>query len=728
MAFSNRLKLAFGSCIFVLALLVMSVDIFAQEVTPTATPTVSAVPTPVPVQLNVMPLCPQNDYCWNGAQCARNNDDDHGGHTIKITPGSISQADNSNLFFEECITVPGIGEVCVPLPLATLTDAPTSAVLQDTVVSWTENKELFINAIIQRCRAGFATGEALRDSMCNRAVILENDGYKNVDAVLEAEDYRFVGLFTSSESGESVQMLSQPWSIPVGGLEWESFTAEARQRRIQVVKYFGFGGDSEEGVESAPHVSQLGMPNYTNECGGAIFDPYGKVFDTVSLRPVQDAKVWIFAKDIDLSGNPIYTKYKTNDLAFANPSRTSMDGGFTFRVPDGDYKLFVTNSLTDLNASVFTTPASYQLSTAADPSSNGKDVKIEHDSKTVVLYTDVYASKSSDKAPTLTQSGSPIHKNISVRDLSPAEAQIYLSKIVVDPLGNYVISGKTNMPFVTVEIWGSDGKIITSQVSDVSSLFKFDIKLRNVPAGVTVSEIRVIDPEYTRMEASISHPAIFGPISRLFDDVIDHIVKPAYAKQIIEIPKRLTHLEGYAYDEQGRVLPGARVLITENIRFTTFFTTTADENGFFVVRSADLPPSDYQITYIPANSNRTVKVTVSKFESDNKQYVTDTLADFTRSDLSSRAQNHVAENSTLYPDKVNVTSSPATKDTQMSPPDDAKNDRSIDDVTDDRSRQMANTSLIVYIVILLLLVVGVGLLVVYYLKRKQEPHLYDDTI
>lgn len=702
----------------------------------TATPT-SAV-TPPPAQLAIVPMCPANLYCLEDATCAQTDDPVHKGHRLKVTNQGIVTSANTKLFFEECMLNDSGNKYCVPMPLV---DAGGGAYTIPDKANWASNKNLFMNALIQRCKAGF-TSPTDAAAACTEAAISATDGFVALDAALRSFEYEFQGLFVGSATALT-RVTNQPFNVPASGYEWGDQTKYgiALTKNIQVVEYVGFGGQTGQGGATSPHVSQLGMPNPQATCQGAVYDPYGKVFDSNTLKPVANVKVWIFDQKKDVTGQPIldaagyptYVKYVTADPIFTNPWTTTPFGSFTFRMPEGTYKLIISNA--DLNTFEFSTnPATYAAAvkayTIVDVNSNGQNVIVQNNGSQATLYTDLYPASQSNPAPDIVQTNVAIHKNIPVVGVAPAQAQVYSYQRNVTPMGFVILTGQGTMPFAEVAAFSTTGRKIKSAYTDKDSKFEITIDPnKDLQQGEDFSNLAAYDPVYVRVVASIKNK-IIDTISGLRDWLAGKIAKPVFAQKFTPpIVKRPSYVEGFAYDTSGKVLPNTDVMVMDTVSFVVTFRTVADAAGYFVIPPSRLPSGIYQLMYKPQGSSQVTVVPMTRFMSSNAKYHADNTVDLYKPTLSAKAQTYVESNKTLYPEIVYTTTAPkqgSGTDTQYP-------------VTPDKSQQQNNENkavtppamnvmLLVYVVILLIVVVGVGILVVYYLKRKQDPHLYDNQV
>lgn len=700
--------------IVLLVCLVLLTPSFAYAVEPTATPT--AVPTPPPAQLGIVAFCPATAHCATDASCSQTDNPVMKVHRLKFTSSNISSVANSNLFFEECITDNTSKKFCVPLPLET-SDNVTYSIKAGTA-SWASDKALFMNAIKQRCKAGYTSSQDAAEA-CKDTTIEGNQGYIDLNNKLISINYEFNGLLVANATGGLDYVTSpQPKSIPDSGYEWGSASTTEVSRYIQVIKFVGFGGATNQGGGNTPHVSQLGMPNPQATCQSASYDPYGKVFDSSTLRPVSGVNVWIFEKQADST----YTKYISSDVVFTNPFKSTTFGKFTFRLPEGTYKILAENNGAITNATVITPTTDLSGLTVLTDGFGSDDVTISSSGQNIKLYSNVYNSRA--RSPDIVQGTEPIHTNLAVSGISPNDTEVFAYEKNVTGAGFIVLVGQATAPYGKIEAVSKSNRVVKTTYSNFDGRFNLTIDPSvDLEPGEEFDHLVAHNPEYVRVIASLKE-AIERLSQRFQLAIFDKVIKPVFAQVATpSVPSRLAYVEGSAYDTSGNTLPYTEIMIMDNTNFIVTFRTIADANGYFVIPPNRLPSGNYQILYKPQNSEKIIQVKTSEFVRQNSVYLTSQSVDLNKPVMSAQAESYVASKPELYPEIVTVVPVEIEPTASAIP--------NIE-VTTDPSQQAGgsqgtiSTALITYIVILLILIVGVTILVVYYLKRRQEPHLYEN--
>lgn len=93
-------------------------------------------------------------------------------------------------------------------------------------------------------------------------------------------------------------------------------------------------------------------------------------------------------------------------------------------------------------------------------------------------------------------------------------------------------------------------------------------------------------------------------------------------KITLEYDPILPYIEGYAYDGSGKIITNALVEVKLKMNGSTFYQINTDENGYFIIQPKNLPPFDYYFIFTdPKDKSEYIKTT-AKFVSDNNDYLT----------------------------------------------------------------------------------------------------------
>jgi len=314
-------------------------------------------------------------------------------------------------------------------------------------------------------------------------------------------------------------------------------------------------------------------------------DPKGRLFDAKSLEPVTGIEVSLLDN----------FKRLYSEADFINPLIVLPNGEFNFWVPNGIYylnfaKLPLTHSWPVEMAQIH---PNYNLAYYCDP-----EVKDETTSQTVPLYYQQFSIIEYNK---LVHCDVPLDPGTNSPFRSEVKALTYgLTRSSSDNTLYY--SGKQSHPFSKVELLGNTtGKVITEVEADKLGFWSVSLALANYPldeAGLP-EQVRV---RYTKKDLTgetqfkSSNGALFDPLLR--------------------------YLEGYCYNDQGKIMPKARVGVKQKNSDVVSYLTTADEKGFFKVGTQYLPSFPYDLIFTDPDSGSSLKQSTFDFVVENKQYLT----------------------------------------------------------------------------------------------------------
>lgn len=332
----------------------------------------------------------------------------------------------------------------------------------------------------------------------------------------------------------------------IAPIEWQSDLRKAVDH-----SFFGVGVSAPTTVgEGQWPTLQLGtfyFPNSSESCTAASFrwDPYGRVFDSVSLEPIPGVNVTLL-QSLNNVTSPV------NLIGLTNPQITEGDGVFNFVVPDGTY---------------FLKPA---IASHTFPFSPGK-INPAWDR----IYSDLYRGEK------IIQQGFIQHRDIPLDPLgAPLMTPIKIIdyKIILDKLNSkLIISGSVSHPLSIVKIFS--GNVFVKQVT-ASKFGDFRISIDSASINQALP---------IRLEA-IRNNFAAPPLVQL--------IRSAYAQEesdSIEIAPIMNNLEGYAFNSSGSNIPLAEVTVMLKASSKPFYTVKADKLGYFNVPSQFLPPLPYYL-------------------------------------------------------------------------------------------------------------------------------------
>ncbi len=662
---------------------------------------------------------------------------------------------SSEVFIHECILIQG-AQICLPLPIErTIPSDPTSPwkiknykANGNTSVVWagnTQHQQFFKDALEQKCVARYMD-PAQGATMChefyygNGSDIVgyfneANGDWYNVNRLLTNSNYQFHGLYQGVTNVQD--HLTPLTNYPVTGnqntrFEWGSSTSLSLTRSFRVTAFSNPITGTTGGAPS-DKVGKLGFLSNATVCENAPnYDPFGQVFDTESLQPIEDTKVSLYKLNPSPPPGTIEDQYilvtRINtptilDETFTNPQLSGPLGEFNFLVPSGKYKLLVAresfvppNPLAELPIST-----SVMNSNAAQL---GNTIAVTVDNASKTLYPQVYqvsAMGANINVPVIIEGNSAERRDIAVVTLTPAPARPLTYFRTVNASGDNVISGQINKPFGLVTAKKLDGTVLLDTRASVDGKFTLVINSNILPVNEAY-EIEASPRQLTRITPT---PTIASGISVWVNSLLDHLFPQVHAQSVgssVVIKPRLNFIEGYAYDSVGGKLKNAEVIIFDMVSGTPSYSTMTDQEGFYRVMSENLPLNDYSIYYVPEGSSKMIKTDAEKFISQNEQYIEEKDINYAKPQFDKSVQVYL----TQHPEpSVSTTQGTGMGPKQGTPGQTNQGVAPTRAVEQNSPVNQLSPALLMYVAILLLLIVGAGLLIVYYMKRRQEPHLYE---
>jgi hypothetical protein len=339
-------------------------------------------------------------------------------------------------------------------------------------------------------------------------------------------------------------------------------------------------------------------------------DPYGIVFDSVSLEPVANVVVTIRNE----AGVPL-----VNNPVLRNNASTKEDGVFNYLVPPGKYILTVQP------------PTGYQFSATPHSSPNMAKVYDFIDDNDTKNHCTIYKPNEiiDEKADM------PECRNIPLDPVSIAPAVKNPVSMLYDfqkdtDKGSYVIKGKASHPLTTVVAYQKiNGQGVAMQKielgrieSNHSGFYLLEIPIEKV---LTDSAIEI---EFIKSTLLGTTPQANASLN-IFDAIHDFIFKSVNAQtaspQVLVLDPLPTYIEGYAYDEAQQAIPNATVQVKLKNGDSTYFQTTADKNGYFYIAPSSLPTTPLNLEFylnVVKPGGKSIKYRIYEFTQANKYYFT----------------------------------------------------------------------------------------------------------
>lgn len=656
----------------------------------------------------------------------------------------------SRAYVLDCIVfdVGGVSrQACLPLPIRNVgaTKKLKNYIDEGISASWSTNTVAFFDAMKDFCKASLNPNHP--DYLSNVTSLCDNqvDSYlttaegQALNTYLTTNLYQFHGLYAAGSlaSGKPVPVVDYPVALgSSSSFEIGVSTTGEVTHNYRVVAFYNPGSvPTADGTSNK--LSTLTFFNTSPICSSETHDPYGQVFNNTTFEPVAGKKVALY-KNVGVSPAIRYVLVnKTdiqfgvqNDPAFLNPQMTGRMGGYTFRVPNGDYKLLVIDASgtppsvlpSPMNAS--NPPAGFIMDT--NSASLRSPIKVKKGSEDMSLYSSVYKVSTSGMPPeinidTIEERGVPQRRDISIT--APAGIAEVTAYVQNNAARDSIFIGETNKPFGVISLYNvtTGNTLVGSATADIHGKFTIVVPRKDFGAGdeYDLRVLRGFTPPtspysmFRRMLRNLAHelfPFVYAQEESL---AVRKVIRPNY-------------IEGYAFDTAGVVLPKAKILVFDKVLGISGYATEADENGKFTVPSDKIPYGDYSLMYTPVGSKKLIRVDTQTFITQNKSYLDTTKVDLSQPQYSETVQAYITNHpealtgvplinqATGYQQQVvpsgGVAVSPGVLPDSKSPT---------------TQPNPVSSALLMYVAILLLLIVGAGLLIVYYIKRRKDPHLYE---
>lgn len=358
-----------------------------------------------------------------------------------------------------------------------------------------------------------------------------------------------------------------------------------------VIQEMGTGG-----VTGTATSQQIGMinefsfnatppPGGTQQsCTFVAWDPFGRVFDAVSLEPIPDIKVTLID---DVTKKPAVMKFeKNNDTTLA-------DGLFNILVEnEGKYQL---------NLDPIVTHRFIE-----SPSLNSNYSKIYYD-----LYFPGNVFEEKQNIPT--------HHDISLQPVgSPyiaPKVEIMKIETAINMNASTLYKGRVSHPFAKVCLIGEITKkeYGCTANSDRFGIYQIILSNENIPLDeklipfgtkVDLNSVSITQ----KIQQSIKIDSLIG------ENPAERNIVPGYEPVF-------SYIEGFAYDEKGTVIPKAKIDVILKTNNKIVYTTYTDDSGFFTIYSKNLPILEYYLQIIPTGSSEALHITTSQFARSNENYV-----------------------------------------------------------------------------------------------------------
>ena len=401
--------------------------------------------------------------------------------------------------------------------------------------------------------------------------------------------------------------------IPV---EWQSYTKESRMRKFLVYNTItGTAAVPQDGSTSQTQ-GTLPFTFRSSDCSGNAYDPYGIVFDMMTLEPIPNVEVTL--KQFSTTSNAEVAITNANPFV-VNPFKTSEIGYFTFYVVDGNYTL---------------TPAHSNYTQASLTDVSLLPVNANR------IYSDFYYSDS----PVIRQRGNIEHRDIVMKpNASNPQGYTYplemLDETRQEKSGKLIYSGYLSHPFVLLDV-----EICTPGTPATCTFYK-QFNHRNggpdkTGKFVITLDQSLLDPnlgQYFNMKFTkqdlvtatlTQEKSVMGKYVAWVRGIVDKAIGVVHAQDGNTIESKVepipVYLEGFAYDNEGSIIPNATVGVYMYLfSGSPMYETTADANGFFRITTENIPSAEYSLRFTsPENAENISYQSTSQFLANNSEFLT----------------------------------------------------------------------------------------------------------
>ncbi len=515
--------------------------------------------------------------------------------------------------------------------------------------------------------------------------------------------YKFWGLFDSVGNSSSSKVTSRG-DGGIGPLEWSDESHPGRIRQWFALQRYN-PEDATEAEGAGHKEATFEWEAAQKDCASIAWDPYGRVFDAETLEPITDTNLvdlWWDANQTGLIPSPQVTPrwkhmvplLETDGMPLENPQNVDDDGQFSFVVPNNDYILKLKTGY-EIEASASAIHPNYSK-----------------------VYSDLYVPDF-----VIEQRNQIVHKDIPVKSLRRPYRNVKVYDVIFERVANkIVLSGRVSHPFSKINIETS--KIFTATQSP-------DIRYRVLDGGradkdgkyrVEIDQALLeVTPQYREVPTGANFESVDlrsltlntkPSVLERFASIIKKLLSPKQVEAAtvsIPLEPMPSYLEGYARDDQGKVIPNAKVGVYLKFASLPNYETTADINGYFKIASQFIPTSPYDIRYKTPAGVLVGTTSTREFVTQNQRSPAGSQVDlFSVRDSKNNVVPTVATTGTGASPVRNVGTNPRTQ--SISPASSMQKPQA--------QVNPAVMQTMVVLMLLILLLAGVGIGVFLYIKNK----------
>jgi len=602
--------------------------------------------------------------------------------------------------------------------VCTLKDGHRVQLSTDPQKKFPSNKEVYIaecvyytenNQIVGTCTTGSDNLDQKIFKANNFSVLSNKISY----SLSRNENY---GIF-KIENNQAKKINPQSFITNTSGetpvLEWQSYTPQSHER-----KWYGFfitqtQEDQQVGQGGLQQGKAKFPPFQDKDCATIAWDPAGRVFDAKTLEPIPNVQVMLLK-----NYNGQFADARRSELTIVNPYITLEDGGFSFFVSNGEYKL-----------APFHPNYSFPINSLNEISKNYDQIYLNpRYGKPKEPKTLIYSAQTGEIINVLNRMefrDIPLKPNNNV-------GHTYLLKVYsftqqINKLTQKIVfSGRVSHPFTKVTLYKKSidengqetSEVFGSYLSNHLGQFNFSVPLSSLKENESIT-----DPQFEKSDLTnlnFNQQSLMKKIKSLLTKIFKKVSAQQSNVVTLKINPILPRLEGFAYDENQKVLPNTKVGIYLSFSNVPYYTTTTDEKGYFQIPSSKLPNEPYEIRY-QTEDKETIKLSTSKFLSQNASYLTKNKINLNQvvdekgkvtppTKISPTKTKTEIERISIYPSSYNPRSqSPVSSNSQNS--------------SSSLTNNNYNLVLLTVLILLILIITVFALIFFYYHKNKSQPQI-----
>ncbi len=415
--------------------------------------------------------------------------------------------------------------------------------------------------------------------------------------------YKFEGFYQSDGKTLETNPVANP-TRDIGPFEWQSSTTDTLDRKFFAMNFFTPGTEI-EGDEKTQQQGTFDFVTANEKCDIIKWDPFGRVFDSLTLEPVFGASIQLLKKRADGSFTAVdprnFLDVPGGNLE--NPYLTLEDGQFSFVVPDGDYKLVVQKNGYTFPVDVVAVQANYSK-----------------------IYSDIYPAQTGD---IIVQKGKVQHRDIPIISVTGEAAVTGAPKMmeyfysINKAVGVLSVEGRSSYPFTKVNVFtllsssGQRSRLFTSLMADQYGRFSVDIDTSKFNNNEYFGAIDLVKTDLSKLTARSAAPSFLTQLRSVIASFVHLVLAQQPQTGTITFDPIPNYIEGYAYDSNGKTLANANVAVYLTYSGRPYYQTKTNSTGYYKISSEYLPSSPYKIVYSTPTGVK-VETSTSKFVSQNQ--------------------------------------------------------------------------------------------------------------